>query len=145
MWLAVKFSYCYIRILFKKIICLSENKVFVNILNRFLNECLRFLVFDALEANDAKAYVKKPKPGKASKPFHNKKPPATTWGNKRFRPDTEVEDEFAGQSPAPPPNTGSSKKFEFWLHGSEVFFSLKMKKFVSGFYSRPGFKKFIKN
>ena len=120
-------------------------KFFVNILNRFLNECLRFLVFDALEANDAKAYVKKPKPGKASKPFHNKRPPATTRGNKRFRPDTEVEDEFAGQSPAPPPNTGSSKKFEFWLHGSEVFFSLKMKKFVSGFYSRPGFKKFIKN
>ena len=97
-------------------------KFFVNILNRFLNECLRFLVFDALEANDAKAYVKKPKPGKASKPFHNKRPPTTTRGNKRFRPDTEVEDEFAGQSPAPPPNTGSSKKFEFWLHGSEVFF-----------------------
>ena len=116
----------------------------MNILNRFLNECLRFLVFDALEANDAKAYVKKPKPGKTSKPFHNKKPPATTQrGNKHFRPDNEVEDEFAGQSPAPPPNTGSSKKFEFWLHGSEVFFSLKMKKFVSGFYSRPGFKKFI--
>ena len=124
MWLAVKFSYCYIRILFKKIICLSENKVFVNILNRFLNECLRFLVFDALEANDTKAYVKKPKPGKASKPFHNKKPPATTRGNKRFRPDTEVEDEFAGQSPAPPPNTGSSKKFDFFGYMDPKFFFL---------------------
>ena len=118
----------------------------MNILNRFLNECLRFLVFDALEANDAKAYVKKPKPGKASKPFHNKRPPTTTRGNKCFRPDTEVEDEFAGQSPAPPPNTGSSKKFDFFGYmDPKFFFSLKMKKFVSGFYSRPGFKKFIKN
>ena len=99
-------------------------KFFVNILNRFLNECLRFLVFDALEANDAKAYVKKPKPGKASKPFHNKRPPTTTRGNKRFRPDTEVEDEFAGQSPAPPPNTGSSKKFDFlttWIRSFFLF------------------------
>ena len=97
-------------------------KFFVNILNRFLNECLRFLVFDALEANDAKAYVKKPKPGKASKPFHNKRPPTTTRGNKRFRPDTEVEDEFAGQSPAPPPNTGSSKKFDFLSTWIRSFF-----------------------
>ena len=117
---------------------------FLNIINNFKKNVLRFLVFDALEANDAKAYVKKPNPGKASKQFHNKKPPATTQrGNKHFRPDNEVEDEFAGPSPAPPPNTGTSKKIRFWLHGSKVFSSLKMTKFVSGFHSRSSSKKFI--
>ena len=58
--------------------------------------------------NDAKAYVKKPKPGKAARPFHNKRPPTTTLrGNKRPRPEDDVEDGFATRSPAPPPNTGN--------------------------------------
>ena len=76
-------------------------------ITQFFN-LLRFLVFEALEVNDAKAYVKKPKPGKAARPFHNKRPPTTTLrGNKRPRPEDDVEDGFTTQSPAPPPNTGN--------------------------------------
>ena len=86
----------------------TEKKHFpVSSITQFFN-LLRFLVFEALEVNDAKAYVKKPKPGKAARPFHNKRPPTTTLrGNKRPRPEDDVEDGFTTRSPAPPPNTGN--------------------------------------
>jgi len=54
----------------------------------------------------AKNYAKKPRPGKASKPFFNKDPPTTTFRpHKRPRTDHEGDD----QNQRPPSPTGDYK------------------------------------
>ena len=61
----------------------------------------RFLVFEALQIQQAKAYTKKPRTGKAARPFINRNPPTTTKSIKRPRHDADGEDEFTARAPTP--------------------------------------------
>ena len=61
----------------------------------------RFLVFEALQIQQAKAYAKRPRTGKAAKPFINRNPPATTKSSKRPRTDADVEDESNTRAQTP--------------------------------------------
>ena len=67
----------------------------------------RFLIYEALELQQAKAYAKKPRPGRAVKPYFNKDPPATTTRpSKRQRTEAEEPGQRKQQEPAGQ-NTGT--------------------------------------
>ena len=74
----------------------------------------RFLVFEALQIQQAKAYAKKPRMGKAARPFINRNPPTTTKSIKRPRHDADEEDEFTARVPTPL-DPGNLKVFFFSL------------------------------
>ena len=74
----------------------------------------RFLVFKALQIQQAKAYAKKPRTGKAARPFINRNPPTTTKSIKRPRHDADEEDEFTARVPTPL-DPGNLKVFFFSL------------------------------
>ena len=61
----------------------------------------RFLVFEAIQIQQAKAYAKKPRTGKAAKPFVNRNPPVTTKNSKRPRTDQDAEDDSDTRAPTP--------------------------------------------
>ena len=75
----------------------------------------RFLVFEALQIQQAKAYAKRPRTGKAAKPFINRNPPATTKSSKRPRTDADVEDESNTRAQTPL-DTCTKKKFASLPH-----------------------------
>ena len=74
-------------------------------------------MFEAFQIQQAKAYTKKPRTGKAARPFVNRNPPTTTKGTKRSRPDGEMEDEPPARAPTPlNSGTGNLKTIFFSLY-----------------------------
>ena len=89
------------------------------LLTKKYNTSSRFLVFEAFQIQQAKAYTKKPRTGKATRPFVNRNPPTTTKGTKRSRPDGEMEDEPPARAPTPlNSGTGNLKTIFFCLSTS---------------------------
>ena len=91
----------------------TQKNIFL--LTKKYNTSSRFLVFEAFQIQQAKAYTKKPRTGKAARPFVNRNPPTTTKGTKRSRPDGEMEDEPPARAPTPLNSGTGNLKTIFFL------------------------------